>query len=226
MDHSEAVRMQAATKYVLGELPQALRDEYEEHYFDCAECALDVRAAAVFSDNARNVLCQAEREADLKAVAPAGSRWLAWLRPVIAVPAFAVLLVVVAYQNVVTIPRAKQEAASQVLPMFSLIGANTRGPEGTVFHVRRGERFGVYVDVPVDSSYRVYVLQLQDPGGHSVILRSLTYEEAQKTQAVEVNPGGRPGAYELLVLGRATSDIDAAKGTLLANMKFDVEFVN
>ena len=46
MDHNEAVRLQAAEKYVLGEFPADLRDEYEEHFFDCAECAVDVKAIA------------------------------------------------------------------------------------------------------------------------------------------------------------------------------------
>ena len=79
MDHIEAVRLQAAVKYVLGELPQAERDSFEEHYFDCAECAVDMQAAAVFAENARNVLRQEARDADVRAAAPAGSRWLAWL---------------------------------------------------------------------------------------------------------------------------------------------------
>ena len=61
MDHSEAVRLQAAVKYVLGELPPAQRDEYEEHCFDCAECALDLKAAAVFVDTTREVM-RAERQ--------------------------------------------------------------------------------------------------------------------------------------------------------------------
>jgi len=56
MDHSEALRQQAAEKYVLGELPKPLRDEFEQHFFDCQECALDVKAAAGFVDNARAVL--------------------------------------------------------------------------------------------------------------------------------------------------------------------------
>jgi len=34
MDHSEALRQQAAEKYVLGELPPPLRDEFEAHYFE------------------------------------------------------------------------------------------------------------------------------------------------------------------------------------------------
>jgi len=32
MDHNDAVRLQAAEKYVLGEFPPDLRDEYEEHF--------------------------------------------------------------------------------------------------------------------------------------------------------------------------------------------------
>jgi len=55
MDHNEALRLQAAEKYVLGELPPPLRDEFEEHFFDCQECALDVTATAGFVNNVRNV---------------------------------------------------------------------------------------------------------------------------------------------------------------------------
>ena len=48
MEHQQAKEMHAAEKYVLGELPGELREQFEEHYFDCAECALDVRATAAF----------------------------------------------------------------------------------------------------------------------------------------------------------------------------------
>jgi len=56
MDHNEALQLQAAEKYVLGELPPPLRDEFEEHFFECQECAQDVIAAAEFVDNVRAVL--------------------------------------------------------------------------------------------------------------------------------------------------------------------------
>jgi len=55
MDHDEALQLQAAEKYVLGELPPSQRDEFEEHFFECQECALDVKAVAEFVDNARAV---------------------------------------------------------------------------------------------------------------------------------------------------------------------------
>jgi anti-sigma factor RsiW len=55
MDHNEALRLRAVEKYVLGELPPSLRDQFEEHFFECQECAQDVKAAAEFVDNARAV---------------------------------------------------------------------------------------------------------------------------------------------------------------------------
>ena len=56
MDHNEALRQQAAEKYVLGELSPPLRNEFEAHFFECQECALDVTATAGFVDNVRAVL--------------------------------------------------------------------------------------------------------------------------------------------------------------------------
>lgn len=227
MDHEEAVRLQAAVKYVLGELPQAERDSFEEHYFDCGQCALDVRAAAAFTDNARNMLCQEAREAASQTAAPAGGRGLAWLRPIVAVPAFAVLLIALGYQSLVSVPHWKnavmQASSPRVLPMYSLISANTRGPDSQTIRVRAGEPFGVYVDIPADAAYRVYVLKLEDPAGHSVILRTLTYEEAQKTQVVEVNPGSRGGGYQLVVFGGSSPESEPTKATVLAEVKFGVE---
>ena len=55
MDHNEALRLQAAEKYVLGELSPPLRNEFEAHFFECQECALDLKATAAFVDNARHV---------------------------------------------------------------------------------------------------------------------------------------------------------------------------
>ena len=228
MEHDEAVRLQTALRYVLGELPQTERDSFEEHYFDCGECALDVRAAAAFADNARNVLGREAREAASQAAAPAGGRWLAWLKPIVAVPAFAVLLMALGYQGLVSVPywktAAMRASVPRVLPMYSLISANTRGANSQAIRVRAGEPFGVYVDIPADASYRAYFLKLEDPAGHSVILRALTYQEAQKTQVVEVNPGSRSGGYQLMVLGLANKGNQPAEETLLANMKFVVEF--
>jgi anti-sigma factor RsiW len=55
MGHDEAVRILATEKYLLGELSPELRDQFEEHLFDCQRCAFDLRATATFLDHAKVV---------------------------------------------------------------------------------------------------------------------------------------------------------------------------
>src|SRR5215472_1205296 len=131
MDHKQAKELQLAEKYVLGELPPVQRDEYEDHYIDCPECAQDVYAAAAFIDTAREVFRQ---EASGEATGRAGGGWLtAWLRPAVAGPVFAALLLAVGYQSLVSVPHwknaAMQASAPRVLPIYSLIAANAKGPK-------------------------------------------------------------------------------------------------
>jgi Putative zinc-finger len=228
MDHNEAIQLQAAVKYVLGELSPVQRDAYEEHYFDCAECAVDMKALATFADSTREVLRQEKANQLAKDLVLARGGWLRWLQPAVAVPAMAVLLLMLGYQSFVSVPHwktlATQSAAPRVLPMFSLITANTRSSDSLGFRVRSGEPFGLYIDVPTDAAYRTYLLRLVDPKGQSMILRALSYEEAQKTQVVEVNPGQSPGAYQIVVLGLSNKESDPGKAAILATMKFSVEF--
>ena len=53
MDHSQAVEQMAAERYLLNELTPEAREAFEEHFFDCPECAMDLRAAAAFVDEAK-----------------------------------------------------------------------------------------------------------------------------------------------------------------------------
>ena len=72
MDHEEAVRLQAAEKYLLGQLPKEQHAAYEEHYFDCSVCAEEIKATAAFIESARQVAHeQALQTIDAKRLTPA-----------------------------------------------------------------------------------------------------------------------------------------------------------
>jgi len=45
MEHQEAIDTLASERYILGEMSEAERDSFEEHFFSCIECADDVLAA-------------------------------------------------------------------------------------------------------------------------------------------------------------------------------------
>lgn len=214
MDHNDAVRLQASEKYVLGEFPQNLRDEYEEHFFDCAECAVDVKAIAAFADTTRELLLRDEATSKQKAAAPArGGRqvgsllsgWRRWLQPAL-VPAFCALLLLAGYQNLVSIPRSKglaaQAAAPHVLPTFSLVGANRRSGGRPIFQVTSDKPFILKVDIPETdaSASAIYQLRLDDSSGVSHSLGTVSYEDARNTVFVEVPAGFPAGNAQLAVL--------------------------
>jgi hypothetical protein len=84
MEHDEAVGSQAAERYVAHELSPAEQEAFEEHFFDCPQCADEVRFEMTFAANARAALRE-QRIAPAAAPAPqAAQSWrnrLAWLRP-------------------------------------------------------------------------------------------------------------------------------------------------
>jgi len=234
MDHNEAVRLQAAEKYVLGELSHNLREDYEEHYFECAECALDLKAAATFVDTSREVLrAEREKSAEKASVAASGG-WFAWLRPV-AVPVFAALLLVVVYQNTVTIPRAKQGAsltAGQVFTSsFSLRKADTlggeeakAGDEGRV-QVRPTEAFALKFDFTPRQRFDSYVGQIQDASGLAVLQVRIPGSSANREVQIAV-PGGvvQPGNYVLVLAGDPGAQGQMSKENEVSRLSFTVEF--
>src|SRR3984893_19526268 len=107
MDHDEAVRTNVTERYLLDELDPEMRDQFEEHLFDCQDRALDGRAAAMFVEQSKAILSERPEAGPVKAPVPVSKAagWFAWLRPAFAVPVFALLLAMVGYQHFVTAPR-------------------------------------------------------------------------------------------------------------------------
>jgi anti-sigma factor RsiW len=56
MDHLQAVNTLAAERYLLDEMTDAERDEFEGHFFSCTDCADDLRTGAIMVDGARSGL--------------------------------------------------------------------------------------------------------------------------------------------------------------------------
>jgi hypothetical protein len=229
MDHNEAIRLQAAVKYVLGELSPVQREEYEEHYFDCGECAVDIKALATFADTTKEVLRQ-ERDKQLaQDLMPARGGWLRWLQPVVAVPAMAALLLIIVYQSTVTIPQAKQEASSGTAQIafssYPLRGVNTAGDEGRALAIRPAEAFSLDFDFVPTRSFDNYIGQLEDAQGH-VLLRSKIAGGNANQEAHLLIPAGmlHPGKYVLAFYGDpgASGKVDPRNDA--GRLPFTVEF--
>jgi hypothetical protein len=210
MDHSEAVSQMAAERYLLDELASDARQAFEEHLFDCPECALDLRAGAAFVQEAKAQL--PELTANPPAPIPAGFRkpkverqgWFTWWRPSVAAPAFASLLILIGYQNLVTFP-ALRVAASQprLVPWTAPHGATRGGPSLTVTADRE---HGVALPIDLDqlsgiATYASYSFDLFDPQGKLAWTGAVAAPAGQPLSLVIPGAMLRSGAYTVDVYG-------------------------
>jgi hypothetical protein len=224
MDHLQAIQTKAAERYLLGEMTEQDRNEYEDHLFGCYECAQDLRAGAAFIDNAKDAL--AHLPEGRPAVARTG--WWHWvLRPAFALPAMALLLAVVGYQGAYLVPHLEAKLATatapQTLPSLSLLGADARGGEVPEIAVPANKPVGLFVDIPPSPQFSSYVCEVRDKLGAIKFAVNISAQEAQKTVLVLV-PASRlaPGTYAMVVHGlNQGGAIDKAE---IARYPFILEF--
>ena len=203
MDHNEAVRLQAAEKYLLGKLPKEQHAAYEEHYFDCFACAEEIKATVAFMEGSRQVVRERVPEGlGAKRFAPAirtTGGWFGWiLRPAFALPVFAALLLFVTYQNSVTIPGLKQGSShsaigevAKAFPVMHLEMLAEGKPWPVKFSVGQEQGFDMDVDITGDSSAG-FTCQIQDEVGNVLVPFRVSLEEAKKTERYHIRDGVPP----------------------------------
>jgi hypothetical protein len=226
MDHKEALRLQAAEKYILGELPPDLREQFEEHYFDCPECALGLRGLGTFVKASRLIL----KEEEISPRASSGATaertgWFNWLHPVIAVPTIMALAAFVVYQITVTIPSVRKQVAVQTVAevyesSYRLQGA-TRGGDVTKVNVRPNESFALDFDFTPSREFPNYKGSLVDSSGRAVLIFFLKGEQTNKEVHLVI-PGGKVhgGKYDLVVVGDSGTSNQPANNSEVLRLTF------
>jgi anti-sigma factor RsiW len=205
MDHATAAQQHMTERYLLNELDPRARDEFEEHYFDCAQCASDVNAASLFIENSKVVW---NHEADAAAnevakfVPPTPKpNWLGWLRPAFAAPALALLLSVVGYDYLVVYPQMARALKPHVA-QSAMVNIGTYNDSGPDITIGSGEGFVVNARITPQNGYSNYVAELYNPANK--LEWSLTIPaSASQAQWPIVIPGAdrKPGTYILRVKG-------------------------
>ena len=130
MDHAEAERQMLSERYLLDELTPEVREEYEEHFFSCQQCALALEAGAAFLDHSRAILCSPVKSEVLQPARHGSQKFWARLRPAFVLPLLALALLL-GYQSFVVFPQLRHAAQfverPQLLPALSLINVGARG---------------------------------------------------------------------------------------------------
>jgi hypothetical protein len=211
MDHGEALQMMAAERYLLDELTPEERDSFELHMFGCQECALDIRAGAAFIREAKSQLSEISPSTaaaeSARAAAPAtpkakNSVWTWLWQPTFALPAFAVMLGVIAYQNFSAIPSVRRAASEPRIAYSNPIHAGTRGSARTAVQADRNDGFALSIELPQSSTYSSFVFELDDPTGKKIWTQTLTRSNNDLDGAVSlIVPGSglQQAAYTLSI---------------------------
>jgi hypothetical protein len=199
MDHLAAVQTSAVERYLLDELPDPEREEFEQHYFDCRICAEEVRLTAMFVDNATAVLRRPVYQPQRASLAAA---W-AWFRPQWATALAAVSSLFAAYQYLVVIP-----SLHRAVPQLGVIGPLVRG-EGRLLHPdpnRPNFALGFEVNVPPSQTHLLLEFRLRKAG---VTLSPPVHrvESDHGDRVVAILPTSRfpDGAYEVTLRGRSSA---------------------
>jgi Putative zinc-finger len=207
MDHTAVVREKMTERYLLNELESDVCDQFEEHYFDCPECAQDLCAGSQFIAQAKVVLAEPSETVSVRATPGQGRVprwWFAWLRPAFAAPALALLLAVAGYQNLVTYPRLQAELHTpQILPAVSVNVGTYGAPETTV---PQGKGFLLSLRIPPDAGFVRYRVDLHNPGGKPVGSFTVAPAAGQDQWSVAVAGVDREaGSYTMDIHGITTA---------------------
>jgi hypothetical protein len=210
VEHQDAIQLGAVEKYLLGELTTPQRDEFEEHFFGCQECAADLRMTDEFLSIARQEL----KRGNFGKAASSRHKW-SWLelfaRPALLTPAFTLLLAVIAYQNGVVLPRINGQIAllrqPGVVTTVSLIGGNSRGAASPSFSGPAGQPIVLSLDIPATRQYPSYACVLFHASGAVVWRVPVSAAQAQDTVSITVPAGAlHAGDYTLVVQGIGVQD--------------------
>lgn len=226
MTHQDALQEMVVERYLLGELSGVPLEGFEEHLFECPECAADVKAGLVFLDAARMELRAPARVA--KPEAKSVRSWASCFgSPWVLGPALAACLLILGVETFVVQPRMKQEIARVETPavLNPLVLANAGARSDSVPEVAAPEHgsFVISLDVPTTGGFSSYRGSLYAPDGSLVWQATISPEQARDAVLLSVPTGKVKDGINTFVVQGLSSEGNTG-GTLedLARYRFRV----
>lgn len=222
MDHSQASDLMASEKYLLDELAADEREAFEDHLFGCHECAMDVRAGSVFLAQSRLELARPATGRVATDVYRPERSW-SWGFAAFAIPAMAILAIVVGYQNLVTYPALKsavaENRAPRILPAAALVRSANRGLASATT-VRAGEPFFLPLEITSGTAFDSYRVELHNPAQSVEWSLPVSAESVKNAVTIAVPGVNVAGRYEIVVIGLSTQGQASEVGRYAFELQF------
>ena len=226
MNHQEVLQEMAVERYLLGELSGVSRDSFEEHLFECSECAIDVKMGVTFIDSVRTEVSVPRRVAVPRV--ESARRWTSWFTsPWFLAPALAACLLALCFQRFILQPRMRQELAQvqtpSVLNPLVLANAGARGDSLPEIVAPEHGSFVISLDVPATGGFSSYLCSLYAPDGSLLWETTVSPEQARDALLINLPTSKtKEGLNTFLIQGLPAAG--SANGTLvdLARYRFRV----
>jgi hypothetical protein len=217
MDHEQAVNKGVAERYLLGELSTPESEEFEIHFFGCAQCAQELRAGAIFEENAKAVFLEESagasgalvRESKTERARLAAWWSLLWQRPWSAAPALAAgaLLCLAAYQALVVVPGLREQVRQAQAPQATasyVLQPLSRGDERKTEVPKNYRSYELVVDKAWEKSYAEYLWSFVDEAGATHLSVRVPAPPPNKPLQILISRNQLPsGQYKVIVRGAA-----------------------
>jgi hypothetical protein len=195
MEHAQAQERHAADLYVLGELSEQEADAFEDHFFDCAVCADDVRVGMNFLDGGRRMLREEGMAANANVVPIASRRRMnVWM------PIAAAAMLVVVIGSPILLSRAKAPDAEIGALHFMHLSGDRGAEEDQTVIVKDGQSITLVLEIPPQPSYTSFEARVVDAKGTIVQSLTVSPEEAKNSLSMSLRGLGA-GTYDLVVIG-------------------------
>lgn len=190
MNHADAEALGAVEKYYLGELGVAERDEFEAHYFECAECASQLQALEAVRGTLREPLVAEAAPQRPWVEKPGVARW--------AFAASLLLAAVVSYQNLYTLPQLRQSVQRPRLITTIQPDVRYRGTPAAAMEFR--------VPLQFPPGYASYRIELQSASGSKLSDLHVTAAEAASSEGIGFGRSAeRSGDLQVVLYGHNAS---------------------
>lgn len=194
MEHAESIQTNAAERYLLDEMPDGERDAFEDHYFDCTECARDVRDGARMMAAGREVA--AEPAATVHPIRPKRSigQWI----PQAA--AAGIIGGVMGWYGAVNTGLQRVATIEPAEAQYEILTEAERGPGDPPARVRAAARVILNYAIPARDEAASYVSTIRDGGGKTLLSRTHTRDQAADPISSIARELPR-GTYQLVIEG-------------------------
>lgn len=199
MEHSESLKTNATERYLLEEMSAGERDAFEEHYFDCSECAVDVRDGARMMAAGREILREPAAKKVLE-MRPKRS-FTTWIPQAAAA---GIIGGVMGWYGAVNMAEQKV-AAIEPAAQYDVLWEEERSAADGPARVRAGKTAILTFSIPTKKKDAAndaasYVVSIRDSAGNIVYTEALSLDQAADPISLVARP--LPGgSYQVVIEG-------------------------